>query len=564
MEGENGARKLRHRKPVEYSDVELSRSRRNSSVKASTVPELAGIREGERETESDEENEDTFAPSSALCETRDTAGKDMFGFQTPRKGAGSMAAKVAEELGRTPLSEQNTPRSDRKTPSKAQLSTPNKTPSRQSTPAKGILRTPTSGRKRGAGPLEPDTPLSSRKRVKASLVRISEAVESKQYSEESDSGEEDGDSAEETAGPVLRGPPATPRTPARRGRRAKAGRELNQRSLADGYFSAHSEKVLTSDHTLARLHTPRLCDTEVTKLLRGARPQYEAEVRELLADHRVQFPKWRSLLQRGFSIVCYGLGSKKSLLHTFHEEFLLEEDCVVVNGFFPSLTLKQILSTISEEILELGAAPASTSDHLAEITSNLTSPLFLLVHNIDGPTLRSSKVQAALSDLASHPLVHLVCSIDHINAPLIWDQHCLAQLNLLWFDCTTFLPYTEEAGGADSLMVKKTGQLALASLASVWASLTPNAKKIYTILLRYQLDHGAEVDNYAGLAFMELYRQCRTQFLVASDLALRAQLTEFRDHKLVRSKKGTDGGEYLTLPLDINTITAFLETVTEN
>ena len=63
---------------------------------------------------------------------------------------------------------------------------------------------------------------------------------------------------------------------------------------------------------------------------------------------------------------------------------------------------------------------------------------------------------------------------------------------------------------------------------------------------------------------MELYRQCRTQFLVASDLALRAQLTEFRDHKLVRSKKGTDGGEYLTLPLDINTITAFLETVTEN
>ena len=87
---------------------------------------------------------------------------------------------------------------------------------------------------------------------------------------------------------MLRGPPATPRTPARRGRRAKAGRELNQRSLADGYFSAHSEKVLTSDHTLARLHTPRLCDTEVTKLLRGARPQYEAEVRELLADHRVQ------------------------------------------------------------------------------------------------------------------------------------------------------------------------------------------------------------------------------------------------------------------------------------
>ena len=62
----------------------------------------------------------------------------------------------------------------------------------------------------------------------------------------------------------------------------------------------------------------------------------------------------------------------------------------------------------------------------------------------------------------------------------------------------------------------------------------------------------------------------RADFLVASDLALRAQLTEFRDHHLVSflsqivqtnfylelspkvlSKRGSvDGGEYLTIPLD--------------
>jgi len=42
----------------------------------------------------------------------------------------------------------------------------------------------------------------------------------------------------------------------------------------------------------------------------------------------------------------------------------------------------------------------------------------------------------------------------------------------------------EEAGGADSLMVRKTGQLALASLGSVWASLTPNAKKIYIVIIK--------------------------------------------------------------------------------
>ena len=79
-----------------------------------------------------------------------------------------------------------------------------------------------------------------------------------------------------------------------------------------------------------------------------------------------------SLLHRGFSIVCYGLGSKKSLLHKFHEEFLLEKDCVVVNGFFPSLTLKQILSTISEDILEIESNFSSTAEHIEEILASLS------------------------------------------------------------------------------------------------------------------------------------------------------------------------------------------------
>ena len=57
------------------------------------------------------------------------------------------------------------------------------------------------------------------------------------------------------------------------------------------------------------------------------------------------------------------------------------------------------------------------------------------------------------------------------------------------------------------------------------------------LVARHQLESAEEEDNYQGLAFMELYRKCRAEFLVASDLALRAQLTEFRDHKLVRSKK---------------------------
>ena len=203
-----------------------------------------------------------------------------------------------------------------------------------------------------------------------------------------------------------------------------------------------------------------------------------------MRDHLVQFPRWMSLLHRGYSVLCYGLGSKKSLLHNFHEEFLLDKDTVVVNGFFPSLTVKQILSTISEDILEIEGTFTSTAEHIDEILSALTSDLYLVIHNLDGPMLRNLKAQTAICSLVSHPRVHMVASIDHINAPLIWDQNCLAKLNLIWFDTTTFLPYLAEAGDANTLMVRRTGQSALASLSSVWASLTPNAKKIYLIIIK--------------------------------------------------------------------------------
>ena len=60
-----------------------------------------------------------------------------------------------------------------------------------------------------------------------------------------------------------------------------------------------------------------------------------------------------SAQSRGF--VTYGLGSKKSLLHDLHEKLLIKHDTVVVHGFFPSLTIKSVLSHISEDILLRGA-----------------------------------------------------------------------------------------------------------------------------------------------------------------------------------------------------------------
>lgn len=49
--------------------------------------------------------------------------------------------------------------------------------------------------------------------------------------------------------------------------------------------------------------------------------------------------------------------------------------------------------------------------------------LYLIMHNIDGPMLRGEKNQQALGQLASIPNMHLLASIDHINAPLGQFSH---------------------------------------------------------------------------------------------------------------------------------------------
>jgi len=68
--------------------------------------------------------------------------------------------------------------------------------------------------------------------------------------------------------------------------------------------------------------------------------------------------------------------------------------------------------------------------------------------------------------------------------------------------------------------------------------------------------------NYpAGMPFRDLYWSAREALLVSSDLALRAQLTEFLDHRLVRQRRSPDGSELLHVPVDSTVLKHFLEQV---
>ncbi|NXJ66287.1 ORC2 protein, partial [Rostratula benghalensis] len=352
-------------------------------------------------------------------------------------------------------------------------------------------------------------------------------------------------------------------TPPPRNNLAKKTKDKNMSNLVEEYFEAHSSsKVLTSDRTLQKLRKRRLDQQTLRDLLKKAPLAYAAEIKELNQQHESLFSKWMLQLHLGFNIVLYGLGSKRDLLEKFRTSML--QDCVhlVVNGYFPSITVRSVLNSITEEVLDHIGTFRSPLDQLEFIIKRFKEDssleLYVLIHNLDSQMLRGERSQQILAQLSSLPSIYLIASIDHINAPLMWDQAKLSLYNWLWYETTTFSPYVEETSYENSLLVQQSGSLALSSITHVLRSLTLNARGIFRLLAQYQLEN-KDNPSYPGLSFQDFYQQCREAFLVNSDLTLRAQLTEFRDHKLIRIKRGSDGVEYLLIPVDVSTLTDFLE-----
>ncbi|XP_026229397.1 origin recognition complex subunit 2 [Anabas testudineus] len=486
------------------------------------------------------------------------AGSSIFTFQKVKRG--HSMAQTANELARTPGK------------SVTFNTTPNvepSTPTRTGRNHRGESRTPQRNKK---VQFVSTTPHRLRKRMTTPSLQSdsdSELSPSDSGEDDDDDGmqeeqkvkKEDKENSKTSRTPSKASSAALYKTPAKKSK--TTSEPLTQPSMVEEYFEAHgSSKILTSDRTLDRLHTPKLDRETLVRLLEGKPSCYYKEIQQLHGKHRKHFSKWMLQLQLGFSVLVYGLGSKKALLEDFRVSHLSEEIHLVINGFFPSITLKSILNALTCEVLDHQGSFRTPADQIQFITQTLKdSPdlhVYLLVHNIDGPMLRGEKTQSALGQLASLPNLHLVASLDHINAPIVWDQFKQSQFNWLWWECVTFQHYAEETSYENSLLVQQTGALALSSLTHVLRSLTPNARGIFKLLVKFQLEN-KDNPSYTGLSFQDFYQRCREAFLVNSDLTLRTQLTEFRDHKLIRTRKGADGVEYLIVAVDASTLMDFLE-----
>lgn len=345
-----------------------------------------------------------------------------------------------------------------------------------------------------------------------------------------------------------------------RGRKIKANSKY---TIDTEEYFAHSasSKIKTSNNTLDKLQTPRLPQYELQKLLSNKRfsSEHASAIRRLADGYKSQFKKWLYVLNQNFSIVLYGLGSKKSILSSFQKECLHDMPVIVINGFFPTLSIKNIVDAIVEDLLELQENPSNINqavDLIIQEAKSSDCSFYLLINNIEA--IRSAKAQSILATLASVPNIHLIATIDHINAPLIWDHNKLSQFNFTWWDVTSFLTYQHETECEMSSMTQQNSSLALSSLRNVFLSLTQNSKAIYLKVAKHQIENSGQY--YQGMAFKELYMSCRESFIVSSDLALRAQLSEFIDHKMIKTKRSVeDGTEYLVIPLANTLLQKFME-----
>lgn len=91
--------------------------------------------------------------------------------------------------------------------------------------------------------------------------------------------------------------------------------------------------------------------------------------------------------------------------------------------------------------------------------------------------------------------VYVICYIS------VWDHSKLSKFNFTWWDATSFLPYTDETSFESSMLVQRSGALALSSLTNVYQSLTKNSKGVFMLIVKHQLTNKS-AKHYLGKKYI--------------------------------------------------------------
>lgn len=266
------------------------------------------------------------------------------------------------------------------------------------------------------------------------------------------------------------------------------------------------------------------------------------------------------------NVLVYGLGSKLKMLtdlagHYFHDR----HHHIILRGFSMDITLKQVMLTLNRAADNAKNAVLNESELFDLLNEYYDSNcLYLFIHSIDVLFTKNHKIFNFLSRLfKAVKNVRFVASLDHINSPLMWSVGESSIFQWTWYHVTTYEPYSVEKKSSSGISMISTSSkswklsIDLSSMKHVYESLNTNAQKIFVIILKNFLDS----NNTQGYPFHDLYLQCREDFLVNSEITLRAQLSEFKDHNLLKTKKSPDGSELIKINVDKETVRQFIQSL---
>lgn len=344
----------------------------------------------------------------------------------------------------------------------------------------------------------------------------------------------------------------------------KRGRPARQKSISEREVALSCASNVATDSTSESSSAEEDSSSSDNDFddgrIEAARPiiqddKFKDELKELFKDHQSMYSYWNRQLSNGFNIILHGVGSKRQLLEDYRKHSVIGEAQLVING--PSCSTQQLLITFNEILQQKRGGFKSQMEHCRSVCQCLTkgdgpNRLFIIVHNIEG--LQNSTGQQFLALLAKCPNVHMLASVDHVNSTLLWDHNLLSQFNWLWYDCTTFISYHDDISSEAMLKSHTDPGHTIESVTNVINTLTSNAQKIFELVARQQLDQSKP-----NMAVQDCYRMCRERFLVSSEQALSAQLSEFKDHRLVTLSRTKDGSQELQITLNNHLLKQFLQ-----
>ncbi|KAK4688882.1 origin recognition complex subunit 2, partial [Tremellales sp. Uapishka_1] len=335
------------------------------------------------------------------------------------------------------------------------------------------------------------------------------------------------------------------------------GEGIIKTSKSDHYFLNQSRSSKTSGASYSSLVEP-LSAAFYEKYTSEARRRGKSKaiVQSIENDYEQRFPQWEMELMEGFNLVFYGFGSKRRVLNSFMMCNLANiGHVVIVNGHFPGLSMKEICNTV-EDSLGISAqmdVPKSFTTALEKSLFRIDTfctasphPLFLCIHNIDAPAMKTAKSLAALATLVKNPNIHLVTSFDHLNAPLLLAS---PSWNWVYHNLTTFddydleLTYSKLSSSSANLASNQHDGISEESVLQILASVPPNAKRLFKLLLAKQVEslppgesivtaqnqvapvYGIDLDILMGLA--------KEKFIAREEERFMALMGEFKDHGVV-------------------------------